>query len=111
MRRIPLCRHCHRKRVNRPKGLCWVCYYAPGVKERYGHIAPCGRRSDVPDFCRAAPLPEPTPALPGSAEKVAVLADRARKGLALHHPLDAGWTEAGKRVGAMVGQVEEDDEE
>lgn len=111
MPRIPLCRHCCRKRANRPKGLCWTCYYAPGVKERYGHIAPCGRRSDVPDFCRAAPLPAPTLALPGSEEKIAVLADRARKGLALHHPRDAGWAEAGMRVGMVGVQVEEDDDE
>jgi hypothetical protein len=22
--------------VNRPRGLCWVCYYTPGLKEGYG---------------------------------------------------------------------------
>ena len=32
---------------------------------------------------------EPTTALPGSPEKVAVLAERARLGLSLWHPADA----------------------
>ncbi len=29
------CRHCGKRRVNRPRGLCWQCYYAPGVKDLY----------------------------------------------------------------------------
>jgi len=37
----------------------------------------------------AAPLPsEPTPALPGSAEKLAVMIERAELGVQLFHPLD-----------------------
>lgn len=63
------------------------------------------------DFLRAAPLPVPTDALPGSEEKVAVLADRARKGLALHHPRDAGWSEAGMRLGLFPGAREEEEDE
>jgi hypothetical protein len=31
----PICRHCRKRPVNRPCGLCWGCYYAPGVKELY----------------------------------------------------------------------------
>ena len=35
------------------------------------------------------PLPAPTRALPGTPEKIAVLRERARRGQALWHPLDA----------------------
>ena len=31
----PLCRHCQKKPANRGRGLCWACYYTPGVKELY----------------------------------------------------------------------------
>lgn len=31
-----LCRHCARAKVNRPLGLCWRCYYTPGLREHYG---------------------------------------------------------------------------
>ncbi len=34
------CRHCTKGRVNRPAGLCWSCYYTPGVREMYGLPAP-----------------------------------------------------------------------
>ncbi len=37
-----ICRHCHRKKVNRPRGLCWRCYYRPGVRERYPPIGRWG---------------------------------------------------------------------
>jgi hypothetical protein len=47
-------------------------------------------RRGVSNFCGQAPLPpEPTEALPGTAEKVVVLEERARRGLALWHPGDA----------------------
>ena len=29
------CKHCGKGKVNRPRGLCWVCYYTPGVRYRY----------------------------------------------------------------------------
>ncbi len=45
----------------------------------------------VEDFCGPADLPEsPTDAVPGSEEKIAVLAARYARREALHHPLDAG---------------------
>ena len=31
----PICRHCTKSKVNRPRGLCWSCYYTPGVKDLY----------------------------------------------------------------------------
>jgi len=84
-----LCRHCQRVRANRPRGLCWSCYYTPGVRERYPSTSKFARRG-VDDFNGQPPLPaEPTTALPGSPEKVAVLEERARLGVSLWHPLDA----------------------
>lgn len=31
----PLCRHCGQRKINRPLGLCWTCYYCPGVREKF----------------------------------------------------------------------------
>jgi hypothetical protein len=84
-----LCRHCKGARANRPRGLCWSCYYRPGVRDLYpstSKYARCGIR----DFNGKAGLPTaPTRALPGSPEKVAILAQRARLRQSLWHPLDA----------------------
>jgi hypothetical protein len=83
-----LCRHCQKVKSNRPRGLCWSCYYTPGVREQFPSTSKFARRG-VSDFNGRARLPEPTAALPGTPEKVAVLEERARLGLALWHPLDA----------------------
>lgn len=32
---MKLCRHCKESSANRPKGLCWSCYYTPGVRKLY----------------------------------------------------------------------------
>jgi hypothetical protein len=83
------CRHCGRSRVNRPRGLCWSCYYTPGVRERYPSTSKFAKRG-VGNGNGLAPLPlMPTRARPGSPEKVAVLEERARRRQALWHPLDA----------------------
>jgi hypothetical protein len=83
-----LCRHCQKVKSNRPRGLCWSCYYRPGVREKYPSTSKFARRG-VHDFCGRARLPEPTTTLPGTPEKVAILEERARLGLCLWHPLDA----------------------
>lgn len=84
-----LCRHCNRVRSNRPRGLCWSCYYKPGVRDQYPSTSKFARRG-VKDFNgRVALPPAPTRALPGSPDKVAVLEQRARLGQALWHPDDA----------------------
>jgi hypothetical protein len=88
---IPICKHCHQSKVNRPRGLCWSCYYTPGVKEQYPSTSKYARRG-VGNFCGSAPLPpEPTTAPPGTPEKMAVLELRAKLKLALWHPLDAQY--------------------
>jgi len=98
-----LCRHCQKVNSNRPRGLCWSCYYKPGVRDLYPSTSKFARRGVV-DFCGKARLPEPTTALPGSPEKVPVLEERARLGLCLWHPLDARL-EQGAAVceGELVG--------
>ena len=84
-----LCRHCQKVKSNRPRGLCWSCYYRPGVRDQYPSTSKFARRG-VTDFNGATKTAgQPTDALPGSEEKVAVLAERARLGLSLWHPLDA----------------------
>jgi hypothetical protein len=84
-----VCRHCQRGPVNRPRGLCWSCYYTPGVREQYPSTSKFARRG-VGNFNGPAPLPlEPTHALPGSPEKVAILEQRARMKQSLWHPADA----------------------
>jgi hypothetical protein len=85
-----ICRHCHSVRANRPRGLCWSCYYSPGVRDTYPSTSKFGRRG-VGNFNRRTNLPPcPTHALPGTLEKVAVLEQRAQLGVSLWHPLDAG---------------------
>jgi hypothetical protein len=83
-----LCRHCLRKHVNRPRGLCWRCYYTPGVKDKYPSTSKYARRG-VGNFCGNAPLPSfSTAAVPGSEEKIAILSERARLKQSLWHPDD-----------------------
>lgn len=40
-----LCRHCRTRHVNRPLGLCWHCYYAPGVRAQYPSTSPYANRT------------------------------------------------------------------
>ncbi len=88
MRKI--CRHCNLHPVNRPRGLCWSCYYAPGVRELYPSTSKYARRG-VGNFNGNPDLPsEATDALPGTEEKIAVLARRAALRQSLWHPDDAG---------------------
>jgi hypothetical protein len=83
-----LCRHCQKSKVNRPRGLCWTCYYKPGVRELYPSTSKFARRG-VGNFCGTPPLPHfSTRAVPGSEEKIAILTQRAQSGQSLWHPND-----------------------
>jgi hypothetical protein len=98
----PLCRHCHKTPSNRPRGLCWTCYYTPGVRELFPSTSKFARRG-LGNFCGSAPLPEfPTQAMPGSDAKVLVLIERARRRQALFHPDDATVAQAARPV-AIAG--------
>lgn len=78
-----VCRHCNTGKVNRPRGLCWACYYTPGVKELY------------PVTSKYAPKGEPT------AEEVRrTVAEQSRK-------LPAWW-EAEKCRAREAGELEDE---
>lgn len=84
-----MCRHCQRASANRPRGLCWSCYYTPGLRDRYPSTSKYAHRG-VGNFLGKAPLPQfPTAARPGTAEKVAILEQRAKLRQSLWHPSDA----------------------
>ena len=89
-----LCRHCQKVKSNRPRGLCWSCYYTPGVREQYPSTSKFGRRGIGNFNGQAARPPFPTSAAPGSPEKIAILAQRAQLRQELWHPDDASLAEA-----------------
>ena len=93
-----LCRHCQQTPSSRPRGLCWSCYYKPGVREQYPAHAKFGRRGEG-NFYRDVPLPAfPTSAQPGTEEKIAVLAERVRLKQCLWHPDDATMEASAKAI-------------
>lgn len=96
---VMICRHCGRTRVNRPRGLCWTCYYTPGIRMRYPSTSKFAHRG-VDDFNGQAPRPAfPTGALPGSPEKVAILEQRAKLRQDLWHPQDAPMDRESRLLG------------
>lgn len=102
---IPICKHCRTSKVNRPRGLCWSCYYTPGVKEMYPSTSKYARRG-VGNFTGNAPVaPLPTTAPPGTVEKMMVLEERAKNRQALWHPLDAQY-DGDPRPYAILGRSE-----
>ena len=84
-----ICRHCRKAFVNRPKNMCWSCYYTPGVRDLYPSTSLYAYRSPIGQGCRNAPPPPwPTRAEPGTDEKLRVIEWRAKHGFALWHPRD-----------------------
>jgi hypothetical protein len=89
-----LCAQCGVYPGTRAYGLCWRCYYTPGVRRAHQVLA-TGRRGMHPLSAQVGAVaptllpPTPTEALPGTREKVGVLVERARLGFSLWHPLDA----------------------
>jgi hypothetical protein len=86
---LTVCSHCFQRPqaasgIPRHYRLCPSCYFSPIVRKMLGVpgqlMAPRGVKPE--DY-------EPTDAMPGSPEKVAVMADRLARGLPLYHPLDA----------------------
>lgn len=103
-----VCRHCRREPANRPRGLGWKRYYTPGVKDLYPSTSKFARRG-AGNITGVQPLPaKPTDAVPGSAEKVAVLEARAAAGESLWHPKDADWSDVGRKVEAERRSCEEE---
>lgn len=85
-----ICKHCQdpTRTVNRPRGLCWNCYYRPGVRDQYQPKTNHGKRFDETKK-QAGPPDSPTDATPGSEAKILVLIDRVALRQDLHHPKDA----------------------
>lgn len=50
------CCHCQKQNANRPCGLCWSCYYKPGVRQLYPLTSKYTRRG-VEDYYGKAKLP------------------------------------------------------
>jgi hypothetical protein len=74
--------------VSRPRGLCWNCYYTPGIRDRYLSTSRHASRGQGNIRGNAKPAESPTRARPGSQAKIAVLEQRARDGQELWHPDD-----------------------
>ena len=100
---VKRCRHCNHTPANKPRGLCWHCYYiAPGVRDLY----PRHPRLSARDFCdndyQGFDLPaETTLEPPGSPGKIAAMTARAEVGVNLFHPQDAGMEAWAGREGEM----------
>lgn len=84
-----LCRNCNSKRANRPRGLCWRCYYAPDVRELYPSTSKLSRRGIGTGYRRSILPPYATVAMPGVPEKIEAMAERARMGVSLFRRDDA----------------------
>jgi len=84
-----MCSNCGIKRVSRPRGLCWGCYYHPGVKDRHEVASKFCQHGHGTSIDAVLPPDEPTKALPGSPEKIEALRSRAARGMGLWHPDDA----------------------
>jgi len=86
------CRHCS-IRVGRQRGLCGKCYDNKEVRSRYPTTGSKqemhGRKGVGFETARDLTGWEPTRALPGTPEKIAVLGERATRGFPLWHPNDA----------------------
>ncbi len=77
------CSHCGVAANHAGRGLCKRCYNNRSVRVRYPCTLEIANTNQAP-----ATLPEPTDALPGTPEKVRVLARRMQLGQQLYHPLD-----------------------
>jgi hypothetical protein len=82
-----LCRHCQRRVANRPRGLCWTCYYTASVSEQYDSESIYGNRGV--GFGPRVQTARPTQYLPGTEGKVAELERRAKANMHLFHDQDA----------------------
>lgn len=91
-----ICQHCLRGVGLFGRGLCRVCSADPVIREQYTPAAHGrGQRFDT-DL--ELPLPKPTLAMPGSAEKIEILAWRYAHKKALHNPADATITNVDDEV-------------
>ncbi len=84
-----------KKAMRGHRGLCNGCHKDKGVRVLYPSRSRARQNRDGLGLGNAEPPPctEPTAAIQGTAEKIAVLAARAAAGVSLWHPLDGKPTE------------------
>lgn len=95
MKQRKLCVHCGKRVANRPRGLCWPCFYCPAVRKLHKPIGKHGRagaRSWEDDADPKGPPLEPTSTLPGTKERIAALRKRHSRRRELWHAQDARRT-------------------
>jgi len=80
-----LCKCCGVRYSNRPRGLCWACYYRPGSMESYPSTSIYARRGIGHSGVRPA---EHTLECPGSEAKIQVMIDRVARGEDANHDGD-----------------------
>lgn len=81
------CVHCDKHKATRARGLCDRCHRNRDIREIYP--AKAGWWGNDNDHMRSSRTPsEPTSALPGTEERIVVMALRAERGEKLHHPED-----------------------
>lgn len=87
-----ICRHCCKAKVRRPRGLCWDCYYRPGVRELYPSKNPFTAAGRLVEFDGPAPVPDrPCPHPPGSEGRIRTLEERVARREGLWRPDDATY--------------------
>lgn len=86
----PKCVHCKQNVIHKPRGLCTRCYANLAIRLATPPKNPYGNRGLGLDTLGSEPtrLPEPTTAIPGTPEKIAVFRERAASGKVLFHPED-----------------------
>lgn len=83
----PKCVHCGRPNVSRPRGMCWTCYYLPGVRDQYATKGNAGHGVGQDNHAhRLAAIP--TRHLPGTEGKLREMAARVAAGVSCFHPGD-----------------------
>ncbi len=86
------CLHCDRDRGLSGRNLCSTCYYQLEIRNRYPLVLAHGYSGDVDFNGLPPPAESATGALPGTEEKIAVLAERAAQRRALWHPEDGKFS-------------------
>lgn len=85
---VKVCQHCERKKVTRPRGLCWGCHAQPAVREKYPSTSKYARQGlgigNRPSLPATGACPHPA----GSAERIATMRRRVEAGQATSHPAD-----------------------
>lgn len=93
---LPPCVRCRAKNANRPRGLCWGCYYTPGVMDRYPSTSKYARRGVGTGATAYRRPAAPTLAVPGSEAKILVIMARVAAREEVDHPGDLKlWPGAG----------------